>query len=150
MKQSKIVLLVLALCFILIPKAAEAVGLDYYRIELLINEDMSVDNIIAIKFDTPIYHLDYQFDFKIYDLNVSGNFDSVNCETIDKGRYSDVACDFVGMTEENNLFIMNFKTKSSVRRVDNKYQFTMNYPASLPIDKAYIIIKLPENGILAG
>ena len=54
------------------------------------------------------------------------------------------------MTEEKNLFIMNYKTVNSVRRVDNKYQFTMNYPVSLPIDQAYIIIKLPENGVLAG
>ena len=149
MKQSLAILLALFFCFMIVP-SAEAIGLDYYRMELAILEDTSVSNIIAIKFDTPIYHLDYQFDFKIYDLNVSGNFDSVSCETIDKGRYSDVSCDFVGMTEEKNLFIMNFKTKNSVKRVDNKLQFNMNYPVSLPIKKAYIIIKLPENGVLAG
>ena len=140
----------LTVCFTMIPDTAGAVGLEYYRIEMTISEDTSVDNTIAIKFDAPIYHLDYQFDFKIYDLNVSSNFDSATCETIDRGRYSDVSCDFVGMTEENNLFIMNYKTRNSVRRVDNRYQFTMNYPVSLPIGQAYIIIKLPENGILSG
>lgn len=149
MKQLFAFITLLFVCFTLL-QTVEAVGLDYYRMEMKINEDTSVDNIIAIKFDTPIYHLDYQFDFKIYDLNVSGNFDSVTCETIDKERYSDVSCDFVGMTEEKNLFIMNFKTKNAVKRVDNRYQFSMNYPVSLPIDKAYIIIKLPENGVLAG
>ncbi len=150
MKQCYIMLLMLAVCFTVIPQGAHSVSLEYYRIEMLISEDTSVDNTIAIKFDDPVYHLDYQFDFKVYDLNVSASFDSVSCETIDRGRYSDVSCDFVGMTEEKNLFIMNYKTKNSVRRVDNKYQFTMNYPVSLPIDQAYIIIKLPENGVLAG
>jgi uncharacterized membrane protein len=149
MKQSLAIILALFFCFMIVP-SVQAIGLDYYRMELDISEDTSVGNIIAIKFDTPITHLDYQFDFNIYDLNVSANFDLATCETINHGRYSDVSCDFVGLTKEKNLFIMNFRTKNSVSRVDNKFQFNMNYPVSLPIKKAYIIIKLPENGVLAG
>ncbi len=103
MKQL-IIPIMLLFCFILLP-TVNALGLDYYRIEMNIREDTNVDNIIAIKFDNPVYHLDYRFDSRIYDLNVSSNFDSVVCETIDRERYSDVSCDFVGMTKEKNLFI---------------------------------------------
>ena len=149
MKQL-IIVFALALCLVMITQTAQAIGLDYYRMELEINEDMSVENIIAIKFDKPIAHLDYQFDFRIHDLNSSSNFDGVMCETFDRDRGSLVSCNFFGMTTEKNLFIMNFKTNHGVQRVDNKYQFNMNYPVSLPIDKAFVIIKLPENGVLAG
>lgn len=150
MKQSYIMILMLAVCSIFLSEPVSATGLEYYRMDMTIKEDTNVENVIAIKFDTPIYHLDYQFDFKIYDFNATADFDSVSCQVIDKGRYSDVSCDFVGMTKEKNLLILNFNTKGSVKRVDNKYQFTMNYPVSLPIETSYIIIKLPENSVLAG
>jgi uncharacterized membrane protein len=149
MKQSFAVILALAMCIIAMPSAA-AVGLDYYKADVAIIDDVNVENTIVLKFDAPVYHLDYQFDFRIYELTTDASFDSASCKLVDNGRYSDVSCDFVGMTAEKNMFVMKFRTKSSITRVDNKYLFAMNYPVALPTKKALIFIKLPDKGILSG
>jgi hypothetical protein len=142
-------LLAFVVCFFVSVAHANALGLEYYGIEDSINEDLSVDNEITLKFDTPINHLDYQLGFRAYNLTATSNFDSVDCEIIDRERTSDISCDFVGMTKEKNMLKLSFSTKDSVRRVDGKYQFSINYGISIPIERVFALIKLPENGILA-
>ncbi len=147
MKQ--LFLLVFVACFFVSVGYVDALGLEYYGIEDSINEDLSVYNEITLKFDTPINHLDYQLGFRAYNLTATSDFDSVDCEIIDKGRTSDISCDFIGMTKEKNMLKLSFSTKDSVKKVDGKYQFSINYGISIPVKRMFALIRLPENGILA-
>jgi uncharacterized membrane protein len=144
--------LVALLAFILMMvscgSASAAVELEYYGIEDTIQEDGSIINSITLKFSAPINHLDYQLGFKIYNLSVEQNFDSADCRAVDAGERSTVSCDFMGMTRENNQLKLVFDTKDGVKKVGRKQQFIVNYGVSLPIERAFILLKLPEKSVL--
>jgi uncharacterized membrane protein len=148
MKQYKTVILLCFVLFAIVSPSAKAVGLDYYRIESVINEDNTVDNTIGIEFDSPIYHLDYILDFKIYDFNVTGEFDAF-CEVNSAGKETVISCDFVGMTRDNNLVTMTFQTRDVVKRMGDSMQYVINYPVAFDIKKALIVVKLPPNAALS-
>jgi uncharacterized membrane protein len=147
MKQ--LLLLTFVAFFIVSVGSVNAVGLEYYGIEDSINEDLSVNNEVTLKFDSPITHLKYQLGFKVYNLTATSDFDSVDCEVREKDAGSDILCDFVGMTKKENMLKFRFITKDSVKRVDGKYQFSINYGISVPVERVTALIKLPENGVLS-
>lgn len=151
MKQFKLLsLLVFAVCFTGLSGLVKGVGLEYYGIEDTIREDLSVHNLITLKFDSPINHLDYQLQFKIHNLTASGvGFGPVDCTVIDMGETSVISCDIAGMTYEKNILKLSFDIRNAVVRRGDKYEFTANYGVSLPIKRAVTTIKLPEKSILA-
>jgi uncharacterized membrane protein len=128
---------------------AAATSLEYYGIEDIIDDDMNIRSTITLKFASPISHLEYQLGMKVRNLSASSNFDSADCSIEDVGEKSVVVCDFVGMTKERNLLKLSFVTREGIRSVGDGYKFTVNYGVSLPIERLFVIIKLPENGILA-
>ncbi len=151
MKQFKLLpLLVFAVCFAGSFGLAKGVELEYYGIEDSINEDLSVHNLITLKFNSPISHLDYQLQFKIHNLTAKGRgFGPVDCKVIDREETSDIFCDIAGMTRENNLLELSFDIRNAVEKKGDRYKFSANYGVSLPIERAVTTIKLPANSILA-
>jgi len=143
-------LLAVLCCFILISGSAEGVGLKYYGVEDTINEDLSVTNQIVLKFDSPIAHLDYMLDFKIYNFKYEANFEFADCAVTDINGKSKISCDFIGMSREKNTLKLKFDTRNVIKRIGNNYKFTVNYGISLPIERVFVLIKLPQNGILSG
>ena len=135
------------LVLLLICSPVKAIGLEYYGIEDHIMNDMSILNIVTLKFDSPISHLEYQLDFKIHNLSVSGNFHS-NCEIADRDDKSSIVCDFADMPDDN-LLELEFFSKDGVKKTGNEYKFTVNYGISLPIERVFVIVSLPEKAILS-
>ncbi len=131
------------------PSAAAATELEYYGIEDIIQDDMSIRNTITLKFTSPIAQLNYQLGMKVENLSVSQNFDSADCHLEESNKKSVVVCDFKGMTEEKNQLKLSFVTREGIRKSGGKYRFNVNYGVSLPIDRLFVIVKLPENSILA-
>ena len=148
MKKYNFLLAVIIFSLLLITNV-KAIGLEYYGIEDSIQDDNSVTHEVTLKFDKPISHLDYNLAFKIYNLTAESNFDVVDCKVTDRGGKSQVSCDFVGMTREKNLLILNFITRDSVKRSEGKLHFIVNYGISLPIERTVAKIRLPPNGILS-
>jgi len=148
MDRSLFFLVFMISIFLLIWNVRSA-SLEYYGIEDTINEDMSVLNVITLKFKTPITSLDYSLNFKIYDLNVTYDFDYADCRIVDLGSRSDISCDFKGMDSKRRMLTLSFYTKSGVKKSGRNYQFVADYGISLPVDRAFILIKLPSNGVLA-
>jgi len=137
----------LFLCFI--ATSAQAVELKYYGIEGIIYEDLSVENTVTLRFSESITHLDYHLDFGIYNLTALSNFSS-DCIAADRDGGSTISCDFVGMPTSDGQLILKFLTKAIIRQVDSNYQFSVNYGVSLPINRAFTLIRLPANNVLAG
>lgn len=146
MKQFMFAFLVLS---ILLMTPVHALDLEYYGIEDTINSDLSVDNKITFKFGKPITHLDYQLAFKVSDLTARSSFESADCKSNEISTGTLISCDFVGMTEEEDLLELSFRTEGSVKKVDDRYRFFVNYGITLPIDRYFVKIKLPENAILS-
>ncbi len=130
---------------LLLSMPAMAIGLEYYGIEDHIMNDMTVLNSITLKFDTPISQLEYQLDFRAYNLTVSSNFQS-SCEIVDRNGKSSIVCDFVGMPSEN-ILKLDFLSKDGIKKSGNEYKFNVNYGISLPIERVFVFIALPEKAI---
>lgn len=128
---------------------ASAVSLEYYGIEDTINTDLSVDNSIVLQFKEPVGHLDYQLGFNIYNLSSESDFTLAECSSQDNDKGSLISCDFIGMTSKNNKLVLRFQTNDIIDMVEGNYRFSVNYGVSIPIERAFALIKLPENGILA-
>ncbi len=139
---------VFIVCFLYLTGDACAAGLEYYGIEDTINEDMSIRNVITLKFDKPISHLDYQLNFRIHDLRFEANFDYADCRVTSTDEKSKISCDFIGMTPEKNTLVLHFVSKSGIQKADGGYRFTANYGISLPIKRVFAQIELPKNSIL--
>jgi hypothetical protein len=126
-----------------------AVGLEYYGIETEAMNDMTVSSRVTLTFDRAVSHLDCSFDFEIYDLEASADFNWVNCELdVGEGK-SDISCDFMGMGPIKKTLTLRFKSKTGIRTVSDRYQYSSKYDISLPVERLFMSVKLPRNGILA-
>lgn len=149
MKQLILTVSVLLVFLTFISGNGLAVGLEYYGIDSEINDDMAVSSKVTLKFDSAISHLDYRFDFEIYDLEAEADFNWVNCELDVREGMSDVSCDFMGMSSAKKTLILEFKSKTGIKMVNDRYQYSFEYDISLPVERLFVSIKLPRNGILA-
>lgn len=150
MKQSNLLTVAAFIaCFAVMISCAQAVSLEYYGIEDTINSDNSVVNSIVLQFKEPVGHLDYQLGFKITNLTTESNFPFAECSSTDTDKGSLISCDFIGMTKSRNKLVLDFQTNDIVDRVNDNFRFSVNYGVSIPIERAFTLIKLPENGILS-
>jgi len=129
--------------------SANALSLNYYGIEDVIEEDMSIYNTIVLKFDTPINHLDYFLGYKISNLTAKSNFLSADCKPIETATGTTISCDLIGMTNENNQLTLSFQMRDVVKKLDNENRFTVNYGVNIPVERMFVLIKLPQNNILS-
>ena len=120
--------------------------LNYYGIEDIIHDDLSVTNIVTLEFNQSITHLDYQLNFDIVNLVAESDFESADCEIQDQRT---ISCDFIGITPEKNQLILSFKTVDGVKQVDNHLVFNVNY-GFLPTENAFVLIRLPQYSVLSG
>jgi uncharacterized membrane protein len=149
MKQS-ILIVSVVLSMLIFSGNAHAVALQYYGIEDTINDDFSVTNNVVLKFNTSINHLDYSLDFKVEDLEFESDFEFSDCRVTDNNGGSTISCDFIGITPEKNKLTLTFITRDVIQKVGDNYRFTVNYGIPLPIESNFVIIRLPQNNILAG
>jgi uncharacterized membrane protein len=148
MKQLKLLFLLTLIALIFVPRVTLALHLEYYGIEDTINEDFTVDNSITLRFSEPISHLDYQLDFMIYNLTTKSEFES-DCEIKNIDDKSVISCDFIGMDKNKRQITLDFKASNIIKKVGENYKFNVNYGISLPINRSFVLIRLPEKGILA-
>lgn len=149
MKQSLIALSFVFSVMALSPNAA-AVGLEYYGVEVTIKDDLSVNNLVVLDFDAPINRLDYTLDFRVENLQYNADFDFADCSVSDNRDGSTISCTFIGMTQENNKLTLDFDTSNVINKIEDDYRFTVNYGIPLSIERTFILIRLPQNNILAG
>ncbi len=149
LKQS-LILVSLMLCILITSGNASALGLEYYGVEDTINNDLSVTSEVVLKFDTPINRLDYSLDYMVESLEYESDFDFADCRTEDTEEGSTISCSFIGMTPEMNKLILRFTVRDVIQKLDGNYRFTVNHGIQLPIQSSFILIRLPQNNILAG
>lgn len=137
-------------CTLMLPGDALAVELEYYGVDVTIEDDNSVTNEIVFKFDTPVNQLDYSLDFEIEDLEYESDFEFADCGLSDRNGGSTISCDIIGMTDEKNKLTLRFTARDVIQKTDEDYRLTANYGVPFSIEKSFVIIRLPQNNILAG
>jgi len=137
------------LAVIMISPCVMGAELEYYGIEDTIKDDLTVHNNVVLKFKQPIGHLDYNAGFRVYNLTTEANFPFADCRASNSDSGSLIACDFTGMTTENNKLTLKFNTKDAITKKNGNYRFGVSYGVDVPMERAFIVIKLPENGILS-
>jgi uncharacterized membrane protein len=152
MSQVKQSILIVSVAFsiLLLAGNAAALGLEYYGVEDTINDDLSVTSEVVLKFDSPVNSLDYTMDYRVEDLEYESDFDFAECRVRDSNGGSTISCTFIGMTPERNKLTLSFTTRDVIQKLDGNYRFTVNHGISLPIQSSFILIRLPQNNILAG
>lgn len=148
MKRFKLAVFAAFFILMFLPAIASAAELEYYGIESSILEGMTSQNTVKLKFSYPVSHLRYQLGFPVYNLSVESNFES-DCLVAEANGGSAIICDFTGMSSEENLLEFNFEASEGIQATDDGYSFSANYGISMPIERAFIMVKLPErSGLL--
>jgi len=149
MKQSFLTVSLAILLAVSLSETVLAQEIDYYGIDASIGEDLSVRNKIVFKFIELTNHFNYELNFPIYNLRSSSDFEFADCLLNNKPDSATVSCDFIGMTRTMNTLTLEFDTRNQIKRIDENYQLVIDYSINNPVQASFIIIKLPEFGILA-
>lgn len=150
MKQSVLASIALGVCLALVlPAVAQAAKLEYYGVEDSIGRDMSVHSTVIMKFSEAVGHMEYGVGFGIYNFTASASFPFAECSQAQANSGTVISCDFVGMSLENNRLTLGFDTLESVTEKGGVYRFVTKHDVPMPVESAFIVVKLPENGILS-
>ncbi len=149
MKQLHLTVSALIVCVLAGTSVAGAAGLEYYGIEGTIGSDLSVSNKIVLQFSEPVGHLDYTLPYSISNLTYESNFPFAECNAADSLQGSTISCDFTGMSSSRNKLTLMFDTSNMITPRGGVYCFSADYGISVPVDRAFALIRLPENGILS-
>ena len=141
------VLVIAATCMLSVP--ARGLGLDYYGIESIINDDMTVKTVLTMRFPDPLDSYEFSLPYKAFNLTATANFDSAQCTLSDEGSGSRIACRFIGMTESKNLLTLGLYTTRGMTSFQNRYNFSADYGISAPVKSAFVLIKIPQNSMLS-
>jgi uncharacterized membrane protein len=149
MKQSTLIVSLAILLLVSMSATAGAQDIEYYGVDASIGEDLSVRNKVVFQFSELTNHFNYELNFPIYNLRVSSDFDFADCLVNNKQDSATVSCDFIGMSRTKNTLTLEFDTRNQIRRVGENYQLVVDYSINNPVQRSFIIINLPEFGILA-
>ncbi len=116
--------------------------LEYYGVESVIEADR-IDYIVTLKFAKPTQQISWESDFAIFNLSPEAEF-GVECSS----KVKLITCNFTGMSETQRLVKLSFSSLEGVERLDGKLRYRASYTIPFHIERAFIIIKLPEKGVL--
>ena len=141
--------LMLIMAFTIVSAQANAAELEYYGIETSINEDAAAKTILTIKFSKPVDSFQFTLNYPAYNLTSSSSFDSASCTLAEEAGKSRIACTMSGMTEAKNLLTLTFYTAEGAGALQGRYNFSADYGISLPIEEAFVLIKIPRSSVLS-
>lgn len=149
MKQSILIVSVALMVAISLQSGVLAQELDYLGVEATIQEDLSVKNKVIIQFTSPVNHFNYELNFPVYNLQTASDFEFSDCLLNNKQDSATISCDLIGMSSSKNTLTLEFDTRNQIKRMDEDYQLTMDYSLNNDVQESFILIRLPENGVLS-
>ncbi|MBI4019817.1 MAG: hypothetical protein HY367_00675, partial [Candidatus Aenigmarchaeota archaeon] len=142
-------LLWVALVLSMLAALPAASGIGSITVDSVVNPDSTVHTTMTVRFDSPVASFSHPLHSGIVDLEASGDFEKADCRVIPRTVASEIYCDLVGITPERNILTLEFNTLDSVRKVDATYLYTITFGVSTPTNDSFIIVRLPESGVLA-
>lgn len=149
MKQSALTVSLVVFFLTLVSMHAQALEIGYYGIESQINDEGTVENTVTFQFSEPVANFDYAFSQDVYDLSAEADFNWVNCELYPLEGKNMVSCEFMGMTETKKTLTLHFKSRRMVKPIDDKYRYSSDYEIPVDLERFFVSVKLPQNGILS-
>ena len=134
--------LCLIVALLILPVASAQ--LEYYGSEYEIANDLSIKVDVVLKFSEPLNEFSYKPGLEIYDLKTESEFNS-SCSV-----YADeIRCEFQGMTEDNRILKLHFKTKGLVSQFFGNYRFTLLKEIRDEVERMFLQVTLPERAVLS-
>lgn len=131
----------LVLCFL--ATIAHA-GLEW-NVEVLINEDDSVDEKIILNYTENIERSDYFVFAKISDVKVFADEKLINCKIDERELGTSITCDNLNAS----LIKYEFKAYDTVKVLDSLQIFKYKFLITRVTDRFSLIVKLPVGAALA-
>ncbi|UCD02786.1 MAG: helix-turn-helix domain-containing protein, partial [Candidatus Aenigmatarchaeota archaeon] len=144
-----IVFTVIVFSLVLVSPHASAQRLNYYGINAEIENNLVTMMKITMIPGTAINQLEYNPEFRIYNLTVDTQTGTSRCDFENAVRTSSISCDFYDMQENRTTITMTFYTRDVVKRIEDTYEFRTSFPVVLPADRMFTIIKLPPKAVLS-
>jgi uncharacterized membrane protein len=145
-----LVIAVLVMVFVpLLSAEALAAGLEYYGIEATIERNLQVIGEVTLIPLKPVNHIDYELDFTIFNLSADTMSGTSRCDYENMQSGSRITCDLYGMEEERTNIWLTFYTRDAIRRVENDYEFRLDFPVTDNTGRMFSIVRLPAKGVLS-
>jgi len=141
-----VILFLLALnCFIW---PANALNLDYYGIESMIQDEKTVLNLVTLTFNSSVEKLEYKFKGKASDVKVESKYAPADCETW-VTDVTTVACTFVNFRSYDITKVeIRFETEDVTRKAEGVYDFNRFVPMEGVTSRFFNIVYLPQTATL--
>ena len=125
-------------------------ALSYHGLETTINDDLSASTKVTLKFSSAENIIDYYTNIRVSDLKVSGNFGPVSCEDSWTGETSIISCSLSGISSDKNALYLEFNSPGAVNYSYGRYHYASSVKTSVPTERIFNLLKLPESATLAG
>lgn len=138
----------LLLALALLPSVAAAPSLDYLGIEHELNESGAASVKLTLRFDPATNALDYRLPYHITNLSVAADFPEPECVPADAGGRTTISCRFSRLTNEKRQAVLRYDVPEAYGRAASAV-FSASYDVPLPVQNAFLLVKLPSNTFLA-
>jgi uncharacterized membrane protein len=142
-------LLLSAMLFMALLATPAAASLTYHGVETTINDDLSAAVKVTLKFSGDESRLEYRTSLPASNLKTGGTFGPVACNTEPEGMGGLITCSLSGISADKNTLSLDFTMKGAANYSYGRYYFGEGFAVSLPADKFFSLVKLPESATLA-
>jgi len=132
---------------LILPAAAYAYsGINFYKIDVDVDENNLASVGMVITFKEPEKRFSFDIIGRIEGLEATSNAGPVDC-VIDVSGISSIKCD-MNLTEVHKEVVIKFKTNDFVRSLDNKLYLSADLTPRRDVDGIYATFKLPQGSFL--
>jgi len=128
--------------------ASASSGIQFYKIDVDINEENRAATVMAITFKQPEKYFSFDVIGRVENFEATSNAGPVNCEVEVSGT-SSIRCE-MELTETRKEMEIKFETNDFVRTLDNKFYFSADLSPRTAVDRISATFKLPKGALLVG
>lgn len=134
--------------FVLFLTGSALAQVQYYGINMILDEEGNTDVVLTITFSRPARHLELSFLGKLEDVDVNSIAGKPECY-VTTGAVSRISCT-LNLTEEKRSVEVSFKTRDFVRRIQDKFYLDCDLSIGKDVEKLFASVKLPHGYSLVG
>ncbi len=139
---------VLLISIIILPDVTTAAGIQFYKIDVDIDENNKAIVNLVITFKEPEKHLSFDVIGRVENFEATSNAGPIECN-VEVSGISYIDCN-MSLTEYRKEVEIKFETMDFVRMLDNKLYFSADLSPSTEIDGVSATCKLPLGFLLVG
>jgi len=134
---------------LLLPTLVAATSdIQFYKIDIKINEEGRSDVQLVMTFKRPEKHFSFNIIGRVENFEATSNAGPVDCK-VDVSGTSSISCE-MNLTGTQKELQINFTTNDFVKTLDEKFYFSGDLSPHVPVIEASATLKLPKGSLLVG